>query len=213
MPMTRFSELTELTPANVEGLMPLVARTLRVALPDQDHVLTESGPARSLLGDASVGVDLRLQRFVDERAGQMQVTATDSAPLRPIGGKIGSVVSYLIASPAANGDGGSAVGAPTLRAWDPVERRVLWSVTESLPISSHTLVTAGGLVFYVTADDWLKALDARTGRLLWKHKVDDKLQEPLSFRGIDGHQCIAVRSLTRASGQGSATLLLFALPH
>jgi glucose dehydrogenase len=131
-------------------------------------------------------------------------------------------VSYLIARPGATGDGGAAAGAPALRAWDPIERRVLWSVTESLPISSRTLVTAGGLVFYVTADGWLKGLDARTGRLLWKHKVDDELQEPLSFRGIDGHQCIAVRSVHHAAagrgsatghGQGNATLLLFALPH
>jgi hypothetical protein len=214
--MTRFSDLTELTPANVHGLMPLLSRTVTVAQQDQDRALRESGPAWGLQVDSSAGVDPRLQRFVEDRTGQVQPAATNGAPQRPIGGRVGCVVSYLIGSPAA-GDGGPASVAPApraLRAWDPIERRVLWSVTESLPISYRTLITAGGLVFYATADGWLKALDARTGRLLWKHKVDDgKLEEPLSFRGIDGHQYIAVRSVPNAPGEGSTTLFLFALAH
>ncbi|HEY6825033.1 MAG TPA: PQQ-binding-like beta-propeller repeat protein, partial [Steroidobacteraceae bacterium] len=106
-----------------------------------------------------------------------------------------------------------------LRAWDPIERHVLWSVHEALPISSGALVTAGGLVFYGTGDGWLKALDARTGRVLWKHRVDGgrKLDAPVSYRGADGHQYIAVRTLAPVVAdtphEGSATVLLFALAH
>src|SRR5215472_14519763 len=70
--MTRFSELTELTPANVQGLMPLVARKNTSALEDQDHALAQNGPAPGLQVDSSAAIDLRLQRFVAERAGQIQ---------------------------------------------------------------------------------------------------------------------------------------------
>jgi glucose dehydrogenase len=101
-----------------------------------------------------------------------------------------------------------------LRAWDPIERHVLWSVREALPISSGMLVTAGGLVFYGTVDGWFKALDASTGRILWKHRVEGKrLDAPMSYRGADGHQYIGVRALPRGAGAGSETLLLFALAN
>ena len=102
-----------------------------------------------------------------------------------------------------------------MRAWDPIERHVLWSVREALPISSSgMLVTAGGLIFYGTVDGWLKALDARSGRILWKHRVDGKRPDaPMSYRGPDGHQYIAVRASQRGAGDGRETLLLFALAH
>jgi hypothetical protein len=212
--MTSFSDLTELTPANVHGLMPLVARTLTVALQDQDPTLREGGSARRLHVDSSASVDLRLQRFVDERADQVQPAAREGAPLAPGGGRVGSVVSYLIGSPAAAGVGGSSSAPRELRAWDPIERRVLWSVCDALPSPSRTLVTAGGLVFYGTSDGWLKALDARTGRVLWTHRVDgSKLDEPSSYRGPDGHQYIAVHALPRTAAAGREAVLVFALAH
>ena len=87
----------------------------------------------------------------------------------------------------------------------------LWA---GVAISSGMLVTAGGLVFYGTVDGWFKALDARTGRILWKHRVDGKrLDAPMSYRGSDGHQYIAVHALARGPGDGGDTLLLFALAH
>ena len=109
---------------------------------------------------------------------------------------------------------GGAPGARELRAWDPIERRVIWSVTETLPGSAHTLITAGGLVFYGTSDGWFKALDACTGRTLWKHRVDGRaLDEPFSYRGSDGHQYIGVHSLPHATVDGREKLLVFALAH
>jgi alcohol dehydrogenase (cytochrome c) len=87
-------------------------------------------------------------------------------------------------------------------------------VTEPLPITARTLVTAGGLVFYGTSDGWLKALDARTGRTLWTHRAEGrKLEEPFSYRGADGYQYIAVHSLPRDSDEGRQTVLTFALAH
>lgn len=82
-----------------------------------------------------------------------------------------------------------------LTAWDPVRRHPAWTVKENFPIWSGTVVTAGGLVFYGTMDGWFKAVNAQTGELLWRFKVDSGIiSQPISYRGPDGHQYIAVLS-------------------
>ncbi|HEY4230562.1 MAG TPA: PQQ-dependent dehydrogenase, methanol/ethanol family, partial [Thermoanaerobaculia bacterium] len=58
-----------------------------------------------------------------------------------------------------------------LVAWDPSAGRRVWSVKEQFPVWSGALATAGDLVFYGTMEGWLKALDARTGALLWKFRT------------------------------------------
>lgn len=207
-PVTRFSDLAEVTTANVGELLPLVAQS----------VARENPPDSSAAVDAIDAIDVSLQRFVAERTGRMD-PLTHAGGLRRAGN---SAVSYLVAEGGVQRAPGSAarpeVDRCELRAWDATARQVLWSVREPLPISSSTLVTAGGLVFYGTADGWLKALDARTGRTLWKHRADGRrLDQPVSYRGADGHQYIAVRALPRISsdtpGDGSAAVLLFALAH
>jgi len=194
-PATRFSDLTEVTPANVGGLMPLVARSPAALMPDQ-QLDSATAPERSL------------QRFADERPERL-------ARPHPQGGNY--VVSYMVGSAGTDLTAGAArpaVMQRELRAWDPIERHVLWSVREALPISSGMLVTAGGLVFYGTVDGWFKALDASTGRILWKHRAEGKqLDAPMSYRGADGHQYIAVRASPRRAGDGSEALLLFALAN
>lgn len=82
-----------------------------------------------------------------------------------------------------------------LTAWDPVARRPVWETKEKFPIWSGTVVTAGDLVFYGTMDGWFKAADARTGQVVWQHKVDSGIiSQPISYRGPDGHQYVAVLS-------------------
>jgi PQQ-dependent dehydrogenase (methanol/ethanol family) len=82
-----------------------------------------------------------------------------------------------------------------LTAWDPVHRRPAWTVKENFPIWSGTVVTAGDVVFYGTMDGWFKAVEARSGHLLWRYKVDSGIiGQPISYRGPDGHQYIAVLS-------------------
>lgn len=207
-PVARFSDLGEVTTANVGELLPLVAQS----------VVREDRPDSSVARDAIDDIDVSLQRFVAERTDRMDPLTRGGG--HPRGGN--SAVSYLVAADGAQRAPGSSarpeVARCELRAWDPTARQVLWSVREMLPISPSTLVTAGGLVFYGTGDGWLKALDARTGRLLWKHRADGRrLDQPVSYRGADGHQYIAVRALpstsSNAAGDGSATVLLFALAH
>jgi glucose dehydrogenase len=80
-------------------------------------------------------------------------------------------------------------------AWDPVGRRPVWSVREHFPAWSGALVTAGDVVFYGTLDGWFKALDARSGKELWKLKVGSgSLGQPVSYRGPDGKQYVAMLS-------------------
>jgi glucose dehydrogenase len=78
-------------------------------------------------------------------------------------------------------------------AWDPVAQKAVWKVNEFFPAWGGALVTGGDIVFYGTMDGWFKALDARTGKELWKQKVSSGIiAPPISYRGPDGKQYIAV---------------------
>lgn len=82
-----------------------------------------------------------------------------------------------------------------LTAWDPVRRRKAWEVKEDLPLWSGALTTAGDLVFYGTMDGWFKAVDAASGKLLWRFKTGSGIiGQPISYRGPDGRQYVAVLS-------------------
>ncbi|MEX2156770.1 MAG: PQQ-dependent dehydrogenase, methanol/ethanol family [Gemmatimonadales bacterium] len=78
-------------------------------------------------------------------------------------------------------------------AWDAARGRKVWEIKEKFPVWSGSVVTAGDVVFYGTLDGWFKAANARTGRELWKFKVGSGVVgAPISFRGADGKQYIAV---------------------
>ena len=69
----------------------------------------------------------------------------------------------------------------------------MWSIPERFPAWSGALVTAGDVVFYGTMDGWFKAVDARTGQQLWQFKTGSGvIGQPISFKGPDGKQYIAV---------------------
>jgi lanthanide-dependent methanol dehydrogenase len=80
-------------------------------------------------------------------------------------------------------------------AWDVAGRRPAWSVPEYFPAWSGALVTAGNVVFYGTMEGWFKALDATTGALLWQFKTGSGIiGQPITYRGPDGRQYVAVLS-------------------
>jgi lanthanide-dependent methanol dehydrogenase len=82
-----------------------------------------------------------------------------------------------------------------LSAWDPVAAKAVWTVKERFPAWSGTVVTAGDVVFYGTMDGWFKALNARTGALLWQFKVGSGIiSQPVTYRGPDNKQYVAVLS-------------------
>ena len=80
-------------------------------------------------------------------------------------------------------------------AWDPVARKVVWTIKENFPVWSGALATAGNVVFYGTMEGWFKAVDAQTGQELWKFKTGSGIiGQPISYRGPDGKQYIAILS-------------------
>ena len=105
--------------------------------------------------------------------------------------------NYISGTPYVGADvkmyAGPGGNRGALTAWDPLQRRAVWEVKEDLPLFGPALATAGGLVFYGTMDGWFKALDARTGKLVWRFKTGSGIiGQPISYRGPDGHQYIAV---------------------
>ena len=108
-------------------------------------------------------------------------------------------VSYIAGTPYVGavvhmkpGPGGNR---GEMTAWDPVARKPIWQDKENFPIWSSSVVTGSDLLFYGTMDGWFKAVNARTGELLWRFKVDSGIiSQPVSYRGPDGHQYIAVLS-------------------
>jgi lanthanide-dependent methanol dehydrogenase len=80
-------------------------------------------------------------------------------------------------------------------AWDPVNGKKVWALPEKFPVWSGALVTAGDVVFYGTMDGWFKAVDAHSGNLLWQFKCGSGIiGQPISYRGPDGKQYIAILS-------------------
>jgi lanthanide-dependent methanol dehydrogenase len=80
-------------------------------------------------------------------------------------------------------------------AWDPVAARPVWQIKENFPAWSGVVATAGDVVFYGTMDRWFRAVHARTGKVLWQYRVGSGIiAQPITYRGPDGKQYVAVLS-------------------
>jgi lanthanide-dependent methanol dehydrogenase len=105
--------------------------------------------------------------------------------------------NYIAGTPYLGADArmhaGPGGNRGVLTAWDPVARRAVWRIREDLPLWSGALATAGDVVFYGTMDGLFKAVDARSGRLLWQHRMNSgTIGMPVSYRGPDGRQYVAI---------------------
>ncbi|HET7307432.1 MAG TPA: methanol/ethanol family PQQ-dependent dehydrogenase [Gammaproteobacteria bacterium] len=108
-----------------------------------------------------------------------------------------STVSYIAGTPYMGAKVAMMAGPGGYRgaftAWDPVKAKIVWSDHELFPVWTGALVTAGGVAFYGTMDRWFKAVDARTGKLLWKFRVGSGMSgQPIAYRGPDGREYIAI---------------------
>jgi PQQ-dependent dehydrogenase (methanol/ethanol family) len=80
-------------------------------------------------------------------------------------------------------------------AWDPINAKAIWVLKEKFPVWSGALATAGNVVFYGTMDGWFKAIDAVSGKELWKFKTGSGIiGQPVTYRGPDGKQYVAILS-------------------
>ena len=80
-------------------------------------------------------------------------------------------------------------------AWDPAQRKKVWEIHENFPVWSGAVVTAGDIAFYGTMDRWFKAVDAKSGKVLWQIRTPSGIiGQPVSYQGNDGRQYIAILS-------------------
>jgi PQQ-dependent dehydrogenase (methanol/ethanol family) len=105
--------------------------------------------------------------------------------------------SYIAGTPYVGAEGKMKPGPGGYRgefsAWDPLKRKKAWSIHENFPVWSGALATAGDVVFYGTMDGFFKAVDARDGKVLWQFKTASGIiGQPMSYRGPDGKQYIAI---------------------
>jgi glucose dehydrogenase len=80
-------------------------------------------------------------------------------------------------------------------AWDATIGKKMWGIPERFPVWSGALATAGDVVFYGTMDRFFKAVDARTGLVLFQTQLESGIiGNPMTFLGPDGRQRVAIYS-------------------
>lgn len=88
-----------------------------------------------------------------------------------------------------SGPGGHLGG---VKAWDPVKQQQVWFNKDPLPYTGGILSTAGGLVFHGDVQGWFKALDAKSGKTLWKFNTGSGISAAPMTYVLDGKQYVAV---------------------
>ncbi len=88
--------------------------------------------------------------------------------------------------------GGSHMG--NFIAWDATTGKIVWSNPEPFSVWSGALATAGGVVFYGTLEGYLKAVDAKTGKELYRFKTPSGIIGNVVTYTHNGKQYVAVLS-------------------
>ncbi len=79
-------------------------------------------------------------------------------------------------------------------AWDGKTGKIVWSNKEQFSAWGGALATAGGVVFYGTLEGYLKAVDAKTGKELYKFKTPSGIIGNVMTYEHGGKQFVAVLS-------------------
>jgi alcohol dehydrogenase (cytochrome c) len=79
-------------------------------------------------------------------------------------------------------------------AWDARVGKIVWSDKEQFSVWSGTVTTAGGLAFYGTLEGYLKAVDLKTGKELYKFKTPSGIIGNVITYEHAGKQYVAVLS-------------------
>lgn len=106
-----------------------------------------------------------------------------------------------------------------LIAWDPIQRKEVWSVAHKSIWNAGVLSTSD-LVFQGTAEGYLVAYDAADGTELWRHDVQSGVIAPPVTYVVDGRQYVSIvagwggvggRSVRYTDQRYPGTLYTFAL--
>jgi len=79
-------------------------------------------------------------------------------------------------------------------AWDASKGKIVWSIPERFSVWSGALATAGDVVFYGNLEGYLKAIDANTGKLLWKFKTPSGIIGNVNAWAHKGKEYVGVLS-------------------
>ncbi len=79
-------------------------------------------------------------------------------------------------------------------AWDASEGKVKWTIPERFSVWSGALATAGDVVFYGNLEGYLKAVDAKSGKELWKFKTPSGIIGNINTWAHKGKQYVGVLS-------------------
>ncbi|KKM91849.1 hypothetical protein LCGC14_1224360 [marine sediment metagenome] len=79
-------------------------------------------------------------------------------------------------------------------AWDAREGKIVWSNKERFSVWSGALATAGDVVFYGTLEGYIKAVEAQSGRELWRFKTPSGIVGNVNTYEHNGKQFISVLS-------------------
>ena len=99
-------------------------------------------------------------------------------------------VFYLGAEfPTKEGPGGFL---GELVAWDPIANKKVWGIKEDLPFNGGTLTTAGNLVFSGNLHGDFRAIDAKTGTVLWSKNLGSGIGAGPVTYSVGGKQYVAI---------------------
>ena len=100
------------------------------------------------------------------------------------------VGATLTMFPTPNSHGGMG----NFIAWDPAEGKIVWSDREQFSVWSGALSTDGGITFYGTLEGYIKAVDTKTGKELWKFKTPSGIIGNVFSYQYNGKQYVGVYS-------------------
>jgi len=104
---------------------------------------------------------------------------------------VGATLSMFPAG-RVTGDGTNNLG--NFIAWDATTGKIKWSISEPFSAWGGALATAGDVVFYGTLEGYLKAVDAKTGKELYRFKTPSGIIGNVNTYTYDGKQYVAILS-------------------
>lgn len=169
---------------------------LKTGLPDVDPAkVTHTGVYARQVCPSSTGAKEFVPSALSPRTGLLYIPAHNTCmDHEGLEANYISGTPYLGSSTTMYRGPGNYQGE--LVAWDIENAKEVWGIKEpDFPVYSGVLATGGDLIFYGTMDGWFRAVDAHKGTVLWQTKLASGIVgDPITFKGPDGRQYIAVYS-------------------